>query len=37
MFMILIEKSFIRVEEQGLEQKFGQQWLEYRQRVRRWV
>ncbi len=36
-FMILIEKSFIRVEEQGLEQKFGQQWLEYRQRVRRWV
>ena len=36
-FMILIEKSFIRVEEQGLEQKFGQQWLEYKQRVRRWV
>ena len=36
-FMILIEKSFIRVEEQGLKQKFGQQWLEYKQRVRRWV
>jgi protein-S-isoprenylcysteine O-methyltransferase Ste14 len=36
-FMILIEKSFIRVEEEGLEQKFGLQWLAYRQRVRRWV
>ena len=36
-FMILIEKSFIRVEEHRLEQKFRQQWLEYRQRVRRWV
>ena len=36
-FMILIERNFIQIEEQGLEQKFGQQWLEYRQRVRRWV
>jgi protein-S-isoprenylcysteine O-methyltransferase Ste14 len=36
-FMILIERNFIRLEEQGLEQKFGQQWLAYRQQVRRWL
>ena len=36
-FIILTERNFIRMEEQGLTQKFGQRWLEYRQQVRRWV
>ena len=36
-FMILLERNFIRFEEQSLEQKFGSRWLEYRQRVRRWL
>jgi protein-S-isoprenylcysteine O-methyltransferase Ste14 len=35
--MILIERNFIRLEEQRLEQKFGPHWLEYRRRVRRWM
>jgi protein-S-isoprenylcysteine O-methyltransferase Ste14 len=36
-FIILIERNFIRAEEQWLERKFGQHWREYRQQVRRWV
>jgi len=36
-FVILMEQNFLRVEEQMLEMKFGQQWLEYKQRVRRWI
>ncbi len=36
-FMILIERNFIRVEEQRLEQKFGQRWIAYRRQVRRWL
>lgn len=36
-FIILIERNFIRVEEQWLERKFGRHWQDYRQRVRRWV
>jgi protein-S-isoprenylcysteine O-methyltransferase Ste14 len=36
-FCILIDRVFIRVEERMLEDKFGQAWLEYKARVRRWV
>ena len=36
-FAILMDRVFIRVEEQMLEKKFGQAWLEYAKRVRRWV
>lgn len=36
-FIILIERNFIRPEEQWLERKFGQRWRGYQQRVRRWV
>jgi protein-S-isoprenylcysteine O-methyltransferase Ste14 len=36
-FIILMEKNFIRFEEQGLTQKFGPRWVAYRRRVRRWV
>ena len=36
-FAILMDTVFIRVEEQMLEKGFGQAWLEYANRVRRWV
>jgi protein-S-isoprenylcysteine O-methyltransferase Ste14 len=36
-FTILMDRVFIRVEEQMLERKFGEVWLEYAQKVRRWV
>ena len=36
-FIILMEKNFIRFEEQGLAQKFGPRWVAYRRQVRRWV
>ncbi|MBI1880982.1 MAG: isoprenylcysteine carboxylmethyltransferase family protein [Chloroflexi bacterium] len=36
-FVILIERNFIRIEEEGPAQKCGRQWLEYQQRVRRCV
>jgi protein-S-isoprenylcysteine O-methyltransferase Ste14 len=37
LFAILMDRVFIRVEEQMLEKQFGQAWLEYAQRVRRWI
>ena len=36
-FAILIHRVFIGVEERMLEEKFGAAWLEYRNRVGRWV
>ena len=36
-FAVLIDRVFIRVEEQMLEKQFGQAWLGYAQEVRRWV
>jgi len=36
-FVVLIEKVFIKVEERMLEEKFGQAWLEYKDKVRRWI
>lgn len=36
-FVVLIEKVFIGVEERMLEEKFGQAWLEYKDKVRRWI
>ena len=36
-FAILMDRVFIGVEEQMLEKQFGQAWLEYAQKVRRWV
>jgi len=36
-FAILMDVVFIRVEERMLEQKFGQAWLEYTRKVRRWI
>jgi protein-S-isoprenylcysteine O-methyltransferase Ste14 len=36
-FMLLLETRFIREEENRLAQKFGPDWLVYRQQVRRWI
>jgi protein-S-isoprenylcysteine O-methyltransferase Ste14 len=32
-----MEVVFIRVEERMLEEKFGQAWLAYKEKVRRWL
>ncbi len=36
-FALLMDRAFIVVEEGMLAQKFGQAWLDYKQRIRRWV
>ena len=36
-FVVLMNRVFIRVEEQMLEEKFGPVWAEYGQKVRRWI
>jgi len=36
-FVVLIDLMFIRVEEQMLEEKFGDVWKRYRSRVRKWM
>jgi len=36
-FMVLIERRFIRTEERMLETKFGQVYLDYKKKVRRWI
>ena len=34
---ILMDVAFIRVEERMLEETFGETWLEYKKKVRRWI
>lgn len=36
-FAILMETVFIRIEEQMMEDKFGQAYLDYENRVRKWL
>ena len=36
-FIIIIEKLFIPMEEENLEKKFGNKYLDYKKRVRRWI
>ena len=36
-FAVLIQFVFIKVEEGMLEEKFGRTWVEYKQKVRRWI
>ena len=36
-FIILIEKLFIRFEEKNLEKRFGKKYLNYKKKVRRWI
>ena len=37
LFALLMDRAFIVVEEGMLAEKFGQVWLDYKQRTRRWV
>ena len=37
MFVIIINKSFIPIEENNLEKLFGGKYLNYKKRVRRWI
>ena len=37
LFAVLMDVLFIRVEEQNLAQKFGTDWVAYKQKVRRWI
>jgi protein-S-isoprenylcysteine O-methyltransferase Ste14 len=36
-FAIFMDMVFIRFEEKKLDQTFGEAWLEYKKKVRRWV
>ena len=36
-FVIIIEKLFIPMEEKNLEKKFGIKYVDYKKRVRRWI
>jgi len=36
-FVVLIDNVFIKIEEAMLAEKFGKPWLEYKQKVRRWI
>jgi protein-S-isoprenylcysteine O-methyltransferase Ste14 len=36
-FIVLIDLKFIRVEERNLAQTFDQDWVNYVQKVRRWI
>ena len=36
-FAIFIDAVFIKYEEKKLESTFGQAWLDYRKKVRRWI
>jgi protein-S-isoprenylcysteine O-methyltransferase Ste14 len=35
--VIVMEIVFIRIEEKMLEEQFGEQWLDYQKKVRRWI
>jgi len=37
LFVVLMDVTFVRVEERLLEEKFGEQWLNYKSKVRRWI
>jgi protein-S-isoprenylcysteine O-methyltransferase Ste14 len=36
-FIVLVDRKFIRFEERLLEKTFGAAWLDYAQKVRRWI
>jgi protein-S-isoprenylcysteine O-methyltransferase Ste14 len=36
-FVVLMERVFIQVEERMLEERFGSTWLAYKKKVRRWI
>jgi protein-S-isoprenylcysteine O-methyltransferase Ste14 len=37
LFAIFMDVVFIRFEEKRIEEKFGQDWLDYKKKVRRWI
>ena len=37
LFIILIEKLFIKFEEENLEERFGKKYIDYKKKVRRWI
>jgi len=37
LFAVLMDRVFIRIEEKMLEEKFGEKWLSYKAKVRRWI
>ena len=37
MFVIIMEKLFIPIEEKNLEKKFGNKYIAYKERVRKWI
>ena len=37
LFALFMDLVFIRFEERKMEKKFGEAWLEYKKKVRRWV
>lgn len=37
LFIVLLDRLFIRVEEQMLENEHGENWKEYRSKVRKWI
>lgn len=36
-FVMIMERRFIPLEEKNLEKKFGNQYIDYKKRVRRWI
>lgn len=36
-FVILMNNVFIKVEEKMLEEQFGNTWLAYKKKTRRWI
>jgi protein-S-isoprenylcysteine O-methyltransferase Ste14 len=36
-FAVLMEVVFVRFEERKMEKQFGEAWLDYKRRVRRWL
>lgn len=36
-FAILMDRVFIQIEERMLKEQFGQTWLAYKARIRRWI
>jgi protein-S-isoprenylcysteine O-methyltransferase Ste14 len=37
LFVVWIQIRFIAVEEQMMEKQFGQDWVEYKENIRRWI
>ena len=37
MFIVIMEKLFIPIEEKNLEKKFGKKYIAYKKRVRKWI